>query len=74
MKASVKKYAGIINISHCISTVYEIDEDNEELIPIQFNTAPNDIVKTYKYRIQGIYKILSKLSAYEFKELQSHID
>ena len=68
-----EKYAGIINISHCISTVYEIDEDNEELIPIQFNTAPNDIVKTYKYRIQGIYKILSKLSAYEFKELQSHI-
>ena len=68
-----EKYAGIIGISHCISTVYEIDEDNEELIPIQFNTAPNDIVKTYKYRIQGIYKILSKLSAYEFKELQSHI-
>ena len=68
-----EKYAGIINISHCISTVYEIDEDNEELIPIQFNTAPSDIVKTYKYRIQGIYKILSKLSAYEFKELQSHI-
>ena len=68
-----EKYAGIINISHCISTVYEIDEGNEELIPIQFNTAPNDIVKTYKYRIQGIYKILSKLSAYEFKELQSHI-
>ena len=68
-----EKYAGIINISHCISTVYEIDEDNEELIPIQFNTAPNDIVKTYKYRIQCIYKILSKLSAYEFKELQSHI-
>lgn len=68
-----EKYAGIINISHCISTVYEIDEDNEELIPIQFNTAPNDIVKTYKYRIQGIYKILSKLSAYEFKELQSYI-
>lgn len=68
-----EKYAGIINISHCISTVYEIDEDNEELIPIQFNTAPNDIVKTYKYHIQGIYKILSKLSAYEFKELQSHI-
>ena len=68
-----EKYTGIINISHCISTVYEIDEDNEELIPIQFNTAPNDIVKTYKYRIQGIYKILSKLSAYEFKELQSHI-
>ena len=68
-----EKYAGIINISHCISTVYEIDEDNEELIPIQFNTAPNDIVKTYKYRIQGIYKILSKLSAYEFKELQSFI-
>ena len=68
-----EKYAGIINISHCISTVYEIDEDNEELIPIQFNIAPNDIVKTYKYRIQGIYKILSKLSAYEFKELQSFI-
>lgn len=68
-----EKYAGIINISHCISTVYEIDEDNEELIPIQFNTAPNDIVKTYKYRIQGIYKILSKLSAYEFKELQTFI-
>lgn len=68
-----EKYAGIINISHCISTVYTIDEDNEELVPIQFNHAPNDIVKTYKYRIQGIYKILSKLSGYDFKELQSAI-
>lgn len=67
------KYAGIINISHCISTVYEIDQDNEELIPIQFNYAQNDIVKTYKYRIRSIYKILSKLSAYDFKELQNTI-
>lgn len=68
-----EKYAGIINISHCISTVYEIDEDDEELIPIQFKHEANDIVKTYKYRIQSIYRILSKLSAYEFKELQTFI-
>lgn len=68
-----EKYAGIINISHCISTVYEIDQKNEELIPIQFKIVANDITKTYKYRIRGIYKILSKLSAYDFKDLQDNI-
>ena len=66
-------YAGIINLSHCISTVYEINEDDEELIPIQFTTKSTDIVKTYKYRILSIYKVLSKLSGYEFKELQDFI-
>ena len=66
-------YAGIINLSHCISTVYEINKDDEELIPIQFTTKSTDIVKTYKYRILSIYKVLSKLSGYEFKELQDFI-
>lgn len=68
-----EKYEGIINISHCISTIYEIDVESEELVPIQFKYDKDDIVKTYKYRIRDIYRILSKLSAFEFKDLQDSI-
>ena len=68
-----EKYEGIINISHVISTIYYIDEENEELVPIKFAVAENDIIKTYKYKVLGVYKVLLELSAYDYKELQVQI-
>lgn len=69
-----EKYAGIINLCHCISTVYEIDQEAEELIPVRFKFDEEDIIKTYKFKILSIYQILNKLSAIEFKEMQDYIE
>lgn len=66
-------YAGIINLSHCISTVYEINEDDEELIPIQFTTKSTDIVKTYKYRILLFIKYFLNFLAMNSKNYKTSL-
>lgn len=69
----VEKYAGIIAIASCVNSVYSIDLDEETLTPIKFKSDSNDIVKTYKYKILNLYKILNKLEASEFKALENEL-
>lgn len=68
-----EKYAGIINVTHCISNIYSIDQENEELIPIKFKVDKNDINKTYRYRILSVYKILNTFSTYESNQFNKYL-
>ena len=47
--------------------------ENETLTPIQFKSDANDIVKTYKYKILNLYRILNRLEASEFKSLEKEL-
>ena len=69
----IEKYAGIIAIASCVNSVYSIDMENETLTPIQFKSDANDIVKTYKYKILNLYRILNRLEASEFKSLEKEL-
>lgn len=69
----IEKYAGIIAIASCVNSVYSIDLEEETLTPIKFKSDSNDIIKTYKYKILNLYKILNKLEASEFKSLENEL-
>lgn len=69
----IEKYAGIIAIASCVNSVYSIDMENETLTPIQFKSDANDIIKTYKYKILNLYRILNRLEASEFKSLEKEL-
>lgn len=69
----IEKYAGIIAIASCVNSVYSIDLEEETLTPIKFKSDPNDIVKTYKYKILNLYRILNKLGASDFKALETEL-
>lgn len=69
----VEKYAGIIAIASCVNTVYSIDTENKTLTPIKFKSDANDIIKTYKYKILNLYKLLNQLDAVEFKNLEKEL-
>lgn len=69
----IEKYAGIIAIASCVNSVYSINLEEETLTPIKFKSDPNDIVKTYKYKILNLYRILNKLGASDFKALETEL-
>ena len=63
------KYAEFLGAISFIENIYSIEHATQELVPIEFKTDPNDIIKTVKYKIRGMSKILSKLTSDEFAEL-----
>lgn len=68
------KYDESLSIISFIETIYLIDYETSELIPIDVKVDPEDIVKTIKYKIRSFHKILSKLSSDEFIALRDTVN
>lgn len=68
-----KKYINIIAIGMCINSLYTVDTETMQLIPIQFRTNNKDIVKNYKLKILSMYKILNNIDSASFKRLESKV-
>ena len=56
------KYAGIINIINYIDTIYMIDSNTNNLVPVQWKPYPDNISKNMKSKISTYAKILTTFS------------
>lgn len=69
----IDKYNQIISIIPYIDAMYYINEDNNSLIPISFETDRNNATKTVKHKIATLYKIIKDISTDEYDALSSHV-
>ncbi len=70
----VEKYADMIDIITYIDSIYLIDSNNDQLIPIDTKPDPNDMAKTAGRKIKAYYDIITKLSSDDFYYLRSCIN
>ena len=66
-------YSDLMDTIAYIDTIYYIDVENQELIPIDTKPVPNDIAKTSARKIKIFHSIINKLSSSEFYALRAKI-
>lgn len=69
----IERHADLIDIVSYIDSIYFIDPDSAELIPIDTKPAKNDQAKTSARRIKIFYDIISTLTSEEYYKLRSCI-
>ena len=69
----LEKYADLIDLVAYIDCAYIIDEENEQLIPVDTRPDPDDVAKTSARRIRTLHNIISTLSSEEFYALRAAI-
>lgn len=69
----IEKHADLIDIVSYIDSIYYIDPDSAELVPIDTKPARNDQAKTSARRIKIFYDIISTLTSEEYYKLRSCI-
>ena len=57
-----KKYAPIISLMPNIDKIYRIDNENRQLIPINFGVVENSLSKTVQRKVKSIYTILQSFT------------
>lgn len=68
-----QKYADLLNTLAYVDTIYVIDRDSSQLLPIELKTYPKNMTKTIKERILKYGKILKSLSSDQIYELSSKV-
>ena len=69
----LEKHADLIDVIAYIDSVYLIDYDNNELVPVDTKPDPNDLGKTVARRVKSMHDIISTLSSEEYYTLTSAI-
>ena len=69
----LEKYADLIDIYSFIDEIFFIDEENEELIPVDFKPVSNDQTKTIANKIRVCYNIINSLSSDQYITLLGYI-
>ena len=70
----LEKHADLVDVVSYIDAIYIIDEENNNLIPVDTKPDPNDQAKTSARRIKAFYDIISQLSTEEYYTLRAHIN
>jgi hypothetical protein len=71
--AFINKYNDLVDIISYIDSIYYIDEENEELLPISTNPVKGDIQKSCMRKIRIFNDILNNLSSDEYLTLRTKI-
>ena len=66
-------YSDLMDTIAYIDTIYYIDMENQELVPVDTKPVPNDIAKTSARKIKIFHGIINKLSSSEFYALRAKI-
>ena len=66
-------YSDLMDTIAYIDTIYYIDMENQELVPVDTKPVPNDIAKTSARKIKIFHSIINKLSSSEFYALRAKI-
>lgn len=67
------KYSAILRYIPYIDTIYEIDAENMQLIPITYKMFPNDVGHTIKSKIQKYNNLFDTLTIDEFGPVKAYI-
>lgn len=70
----MKKYEDLILLMSYIDSIYLIDYDNQQLIPIDTKPVANDKALTYKRRIKTFAEILKSLTSDQIQALSVETD
>lgn len=71
--AFIEKYSDLIDIVSYIDTIYYIDEENNQLVPVDTKPDPNDQAKTSARKIKAFYDIIRTLSSEDYYALRAKI-
>lgn len=66
-----EKYSSIIEYIPYIDSVYIIDNDNKQIIPVGYKVYPDNAIKTVKSKIQQFNKALKSLNIDEFGAIKA---
>lgn len=69
-----RKYDAIISVLAYIDEILWIDEENQQLIPVDFKRFPNNKVKDIKSRIIEYSKIINQLPADQYNIIVAYIN
>ena len=70
----LEQHADLIDMIAYIDTIYLIDYDNDELIPVDVKPDHNDMGKTVARRVKSLHDIISTLSSDEYMTIRSAIN
>lgn len=70
----LEQHADLIDMIAYIDTIYLIDYDNGELIPVDVKPDHNDMGKTVARRVKSLHDIISTLSSDEYMTIRSAIN
>lgn len=68
------KYADVVTVISYIDTMYYIDSETQDIIPIDYKIYPNDVSKTFKSKIASYSRLISTLEASEFNSVIAYIN
>lgn len=69
----LEKHADLIDVIAYIDSIYLIDYENSQLVPVDTKPDPNDLGKTVARRVKSMHDIISTLSSEEYYTLTSAI-
>lgn len=70
----IEKYSSMINTIMYIDTIYVIDSDTQEFIPLDYKIYPGDLGKTFKSKIVAYSTIINKFDATDYDILYAYIN
>lgn len=68
------KYADVVTVISYIDTMYYIDSETQDIVPIDYKIYPNDVSKTFKSKIASYSRLISTLEASEFNSVIAYIN
>lgn len=71
--STTEKYASILQFIPYIDTIYKIDTENQQLIPITYKMYPENPQKTVRSKIQKYNNIFNTLSVDEFNVIKAYV-
>jgi len=68
------KYSDLIDLIAYIDGIYVIDEDNQELVPVDTKPDPDNLSKTVARKVRAYYDIIKGLDTNEYFNLRALVD
>lgn len=68
------KYSDLIDLIAYIDGIYVIDEENQQLVPVDTKPDPNDMSKTVARKVRAYYDIIKTLDTNEYFNLRALVD
>ena len=72
--AFVRKYSNTVTMIPYIDQIYQIDQVNKQLVPIEWKVFSNNIAKTIKSRIVRYDKIFSTMNSDEIAVMRAYVN
>lgn len=69
----LENHADLIDLVSYIDSIYVIDMEHTELVPVDTKPDPNDMAKTAARKIKAFYDIISRLNTDEYYSLRAKI-